>query len=92
MRILVISHMYPNRMNDIYGNFVEKQIHELVKRGHEVKVISPVPWSCRLLALVSDKWRDYARLPREEWRNGVQVFYPRYPVLPKKILYHCLGW
>lgn len=92
MRILVISHMYPNVMHEVYGIFVAHQVSELVKLGHEVKVVSPVPWSPGLLRIFKEKWGKYAQIPRREERQGVEVFYPRYLVLPRKYLYRYLGW
>lgn len=92
MRILVISHMFPNAMNQVYGIFVANQVQELLNLGHEVKVISPVPWSGKIIKWAGEKWQNYAKIPLEEVRDGVQVFYPRYPVLPRKILYQYIGW
>lgn len=92
MRILVLSHMYPNQMNEVYGIFVANQVGELVKLGHEVKVVSPVPWAGGPLPLFNDKWGQYAKIPRQEFRQGVEVYYPRYPVLPGRCLLHWSGF
>lgn len=92
MKILVISHMYPNVINQVYGIFVANQVQELIKLGHEVKVISPVPWSGKIIQWAGKKWKKYGEIPLEEERDGVRVFYPRYPVLPRKIFYQYIGW
>lgn len=91
IKILVLSHMYPNQMNEVYGIFVANQVSELIKLGHEVKVISPVPWSTFPLTVFSSKWRQYAQIPRREIRQGIEVFYPRVLVLPNKYLYQHVG-
>lgn len=91
MKILVISHMFPNAMNNVYGIFVAHQVRELINLGHEVTVISPVPWSGKLIWWAGEKWENYGRIPFTEKREGVRVFYPRYPVLPRKILYQYIG-
>lgn len=92
MKILVLSHMYPNAKNPVYGIFVAHQVRELINLGHEVTVVSPVPWSGKMLRWVGKKWRDYGKIPLYQKREGVPVFYPRYPVLPKKLLYQYIGW
>jgi teichuronic acid biosynthesis glycosyltransferase TuaC len=91
LKILVISHMFPNTMNPVYGVFVLHQVRELINLGHEVMVISPVPWSGKMIQWAGKKWRDYGKIPYAEKWDGVRVFYPRYPVLPQKILYRHIG-
>jgi glycosyltransferase involved in cell wall biosynthesis len=83
MRILTFSTLYPNAARPGHGLFVETRLRQLVASGRvEAKVVAPVPW----FPFASTRFGDYAlhaRTPRTEERNGLDVFHPRYVVLPK---------
>lgn len=85
MKILVISHMYPSRQEPVYGIFVHQQVKALIGLGCRVKVIVPVPYVPQFLAGMRPKWTGYARIPDEDTIEGVEVYYPRYPELPRSI-------
>ncbi len=91
MKVLILSHMYPNSMSGIYGVFVEQQAKALAEYC-EVKVISPVPWSPFPIRYLKDKWKRYSQIPEKEDRKGIEVFYPRYLTFPKSILFEKAGW
>jgi len=85
MKVLIISHEYPYRSNEIRATFVNEQVEELVRQGCEVKVISPVPWTPFPLNKLSSKWREYSNILREDIFNGVEVYYPRIVTFPRNI-------
>lgn len=91
MRILVISHMYPKPYNLISGNFVHSQMLELLKKGCEIVVVSPVPYVPFPLYHISRKWKRYWQLPLKETREGINIYYPRHIIFPKNILYEHSG-
>ncbi len=84
INLLVITTLYPNRVQTRHGIFVETRLQKLLASDPAMAatVIAPVPW-------FPLKWRkfgryaDYAKVPAVEQRNGISVYHPRYLVLPK---------
>lgn len=58
LKVLVISHMYPNPANPMSGIFVHNQVKALAKEGVQLQVISPIP-----RFPLYPKWRDYRKFP-----------------------------
>ncbi len=92
MKLLILSHMYPNAMNLANGIFVHEQTQELVRQGCEVKVISPVPWSPAPIRWLKDKWGAYAKIPLQTTRDGIEVYHPRYVSFPRAYFFEYSGW
>lgn len=92
MRVLILSHLYPNTMNPVNGIFVHNQAEELVRKGCEVKVVSPVPWSPVPIRWLKGKWEAYARIPLRTVRDGIEVYYPRYIAFPRAYFFEYSGW
>lgn len=86
MRVLVIAHLYPNRLQPSLGHFVRKQVEGLVERGHEVVVVSPRPF------FVPGLPRGGATVPRVDEVGGVTVHYPRFFKLPGRLDLGTFGW
>lgn len=91
MKVLIISHLYPSERNPSYGVFVHEQVKELKKQGCEVTVISPVKYSPFPLNLISKKWKKFSEIPLKEVIDGITVYHPRYPSLPKNIFFEKSG-
>ena len=82
-RILVITNLYPNSEMPRHGIFTEHRIRHLEASGRvDVRVISPVPWF-PVRGRRFGRYGAYARVGRQEVRHGIEVRYPRYPVIPK---------
>ena len=83
MKILVFSSLYPNAVQPVHGLFVERRLLQVVATGRvEARVVAPVPW----FPLSSPSFGEYstfARVPRSESRNGLEILHPRYPLPPK---------
>lgn len=83
LNILVFSTLYPNQIQFRHGIFVETRIRHLKQSEQaNITVIAPVPWfPCKL------KWFPrYSQLvdvPYQETRHGVEIYHPRYIVIPK---------
>ena len=92
LRILILSHLYPNTVNPVYGIFVHEQVQELVRQGCEVRVVSPVPWSPVPVRWLRGKWGGYARISLRTVRDGVEVSHPRYVSFPKAYFFKHSGW
>jgi len=83
MKLLTFSTLYPNAERPSHGIFVETRLKQLLSSGQvEARVIAPIPW----FPSGNPRFGLYAacaRAPRLEWRSGIEVLHPRYPVLPK---------
>ncbi|MCK5750181.1 MAG: glycosyltransferase, partial [Oricola sp.] len=83
MRILVFSTLFPNAAAPAHGVFVENRLSAYLKKYKaEAKVIAPVPWF-PFSHPAFGRYAAYARAPRIELRNGLEVFHPRFLVPPK---------
>lgn len=91
MRILVLSHMFPSAFNEVAGIFVHEQVKALVKKGVEVQVVAPVPWSPFPINRMSKKWKTYSEIPLLSVRDGIKVWYPRYLAFPRSWFFASSG-
>ena len=81
LKILTLTTLFPNQRQPIHAVFVRNRIAALSKLC-QVKVVAPVPWT-PLLKFFSRKHKLYARVPISEIQNSIEVFHPRYLVIPK---------
>ncbi|MDB5445443.1 MAG: glycosyltransferase family 4 protein [Phenylobacterium sp.] len=82
-RVLVFSTLYPNATQPNHGVFVENRLLEtLALGGLEATVIAPVPYFPSAHPRFG-RYAAFARAPKHEVRNGVEVWHPRYLVIPK---------
>ncbi|WP_232849881.1 glycosyltransferase family 4 protein [Bowmanella yangjiangensis] len=84
LRILTFTSLFPNSEQPRLGVFIENRLRELRRYHPDVvlHVVAPVPW----FPIKSNHFGEYgkmARVEKQAIRDGVQVYYPRYPVLPK---------
>jgi glycosyltransferase involved in cell wall biosynthesis len=83
LRILTFSSLFPNAEQPGHGLFVWRRLQQLVASGGlEATVVAPVPWFPSGDARLGG-YATFARIPRRETLAGVDVYHPRYPVLPK---------
>lgn len=81
MRVLVFTTAYPNHVWPNQGVFVKERITRLAQRPDcVVKVVAPVPYFPSLK--INWRWA-YSQVVRREKIEGVEVFHPRYPMIPK---------
>ena len=83
MKLLTYTTLYPNRVQERHGIFIENRLRQLIKHTNiESHVIAPVPW----FPFKSNKfgiYSEYARVDRSEVRHNISIDHPRYPVIPK---------
>ena len=83
MKILTFTTLFPNAVKPNNAIFVETRLRHLVASGQvDSRVVAPVPW----FPFASDRfgaYGDFARVPEDENRFGIEVRHPRYPVIPK---------
>ncbi len=84
MKILTVTTLFPYANNDKHGVFIETRLRHL-KRHYpnvEIKVIAPIPWFPLKHSLFGS-YSSFAHAPRYERRSGMDVYHPRYIVIPK---------
>ncbi|MBU2894685.1 glycosyltransferase family 4 protein [Colwellia sp. D2M02] len=83
MNIVVLTTLYPNNIQHRHGVFIENRVRELVKRypDAQVKVIAPVPYFPSWLPAA--EYKKYSQVVTQEKRSGIDVFHPKYLVIPK---------
>ena len=91
MRVLHITHLYPRPYDHLLGIAMHKQIKALEAQGCLQKVISPTPWAPFPVEVLSHKWKSYSQVPMRDVIDGVEVYYPRYLVFPKALLFASSG-
>lgn len=81
--ILTLTGLFPSAARPRHGIFVEERLRHLVAAGDiKATVLAPVPWFPFTNRRFGE-YADFARTPRREIRHGIEVHYPRYPVIPK---------
>jgi glycosyltransferase involved in cell wall biosynthesis len=82
-RVLVFSTLYPNAAQPNHGVFVDNRLREtLALGGLDATVIAPVPY-LPFPQRVFGAYSTFARVPRHERRRELDVWHPRYLVVPK---------
>ncbi len=92
MKILAISHLYPISYDHRLGIAIHKQIKKLVNQDYKVRVIAPIAWTPFPVKYMSNKWKDYSKVPKHIVWDGVEVFHPRYLVFPKALFLASSGY
>jgi teichuronic acid biosynthesis glycosyltransferase TuaC len=92
VKILTFSTLFPNNRQPSHGIFVENRLRQLLTYAPDIDatVVAPVPW------FPSDNPRfgsyaEFARVQQHERRHGIEVWHPKYPVIPK-IGMHLTPW
>lgn len=91
MRVLVLSQMYPKPYNDVDGIFVHNQVKELIKKGCEVRVVSPERFVPFPLNYIIRKWQVYRGVKKKNILDGVRISFPRYVLIPRARLFWISG-
>lgn len=92
MKILCLSNLYPNQLNGIRGSFVRSQVFSLAQLGCLIKVVAPFPLAPFPIGVLMRKWRDSHKVPARLMDEGIEVFHPRYLLLPRNLLLRYAGW
>lgn len=81
MNVLTFTTLYPNNIWRNNGVFVKERMSEVANlRSCNVKVLAPVPYHPPVRF---GSRAAYARVVREEVIDGVEVYHPRYFMIPK---------
>ncbi|HYY26251.1 MAG TPA: glycosyltransferase family 4 protein, partial [Candidatus Udaeobacter sp.] len=81
MKILVFTTLFPNNVWPNHGIFIQERMSHVARNNDcQVKVIAPVPY----FPSIKIGWRwHYSQVVRHEMINGIEVFHPRYFMIPK---------
>ncbi|WP_313238108.1 glycosyltransferase [Sporosarcina ureae] len=90
-KALFISHMYIKENDKSYGKVIHEQAVSLIKRGYEVQVICPVPYTLGFLKYFNKKYTMIHDIPNKEIHDGVVVYYPRFISFPRSIFFKYSG-
>ncbi len=84
MKLLTISTLFPNSVEEKHGIFVETRLKHLVQKYPDIEhtVIAPVPWF-PFESSIFPQYSKYSKVPDIEVRNDVTIYHPRYLVIPK---------
>ena len=83
MKVLLLSHLYPNFISTIQGRFVHNQARFL-KEHCQVEVVAPVPW----FPLPGfGLWSAYRHVPRRKVVDGIEVRHPRRFAVPRRMFF-----
>lgn len=82
MKILVLSHVYPNETQPTHGLFVRERMSRVAKHV-PVVVVAPIPWFPGQ-ALIRRFWKPHFRppVPAFEKQEGISVYHPRFFCIP----------
>ena len=83
LKVLTFTSLYPNSVRQEHGVFSEHRLRNLLATGRvETRVVTPVPW-VPVLIRGSSRYGNMTRIPYHDQRFGIDISYPRYPVIPK---------
>ncbi|MBL9026764.1 MAG: glycosyltransferase [Myxococcales bacterium] len=89
MKVLVLTRIFPNRVEPTFGPYNLKQLAALRDNGHEVHVVCPVPWFPGA-GLFSGKTRaaNLSAVPRRDSFEALDVRHPRFLHVPRLLGAH----
>ena len=76
MKIAVLTSLYPSPARPREGIFAEERWLRMAARGHEVRIVRPVPWWP--FPLGPREYRELRTEPQHESRAGLEIVRPRY--------------
>ena len=80
LRVLVLTQIFPNKEQPSLGIFVKERIKKVAKFC-DLKIVAPVPWFPPLRTF--KRWYGFSQIPRYEIIEGLEVFHPRFFLIPK---------
>lgn len=90
MRVLVLSHQFPNDYEPQAGTYVLEQIRALRDIGVDSVVMSPTPWVPPFLRK-KERLQKYVSMPVRAVVDNFEVTYPRVLTLPRNHLFALSG-
>ena len=83
LRVLMFTNLFPNPQDTTHGIFSMQLARELAKVC-DLTVVCPLPWFPRWSMLRRfHRWYTFAQIPRHYQIYGMEVYSPKYMMLPK---------
>ena len=80
--LLTVTTLFPNDIQRTHGIFVETRLRKVLATGEAVaRVLAPIPWLPAFLE--HESLGPVYRAPYHTVRQGLEIYHPRYVVLPK---------
>jgi len=83
LNLLVLAGAYPHADHPFAGVFSERCVQALLPLCERLEVVAPRPFAPPLLSNLNPRWKVYSRIVGHEIRNGVSVYRPAYPQIPR---------
>jgi glycosyltransferase involved in cell wall biosynthesis len=80
LNILALSYLFPNSEQPGYGVFVLNRL-KAIQKFCNLKVVAPVQWYPFIHHVRANFWGSV--IPRREEIGGIDVYHPRFPVVPR---------
>ena len=81
-KLLVLSSSFPSVASPGFGLFVKERVRAIAALpGYDIRVVAPVPYFPPIRAF--KRWYNWSQFPRYEIVDGLRVYRPRYPLIPK---------
>ena len=82
IKVLVLTALFPNKIKPDLGIFIKKRMFAYAQReGCEIEVVAPIPY-CPDFKIFR-RFQYYSQVPLYEIIDGIKVYHPRYPMIPK---------
>lgn len=82
MKALVYTCLFPNHLQPNKAVFIKHRMQHFAKLdGCDIKVVNPVPFSPSWSFI--ERRYPYSRVRRKEMLEGIEVYHPRYALIPK---------
>lgn len=83
LKILTFTTLYPNAVQPRHGIFIQERLRHLAMQGNiTIKVVAPVPWF-PFKSRCFGKYAIYSKVLPAEVQADIEVYHPKFPVLPK---------
>jgi teichuronic acid biosynthesis glycosyltransferase TuaC len=83
MKLLLIASAYPYADHPYSGIFNERSARALQSLCDDLVVFAPHCIAPPIISVFMPRWRAHGAAARHEIRNGVCVYRPRYPLIPR---------
>lgn len=80
LNVLALSYLFPNRAQPAYGIFVFNRL-KAIQNFCNIKVIAPIQWYPLIHRVRGVLWG--ANIPLRDEFGGMEVYHPRFPVIPR---------
>ena len=83
LNVLLITNLFPTPLDPIRGIFTF-QLAKHLRKTCNLTVVCPLPWFPAWANIgFLEKWGDFSRIPCRYEHQGLNVYSPKYPMIPK---------